>query len=312
MKKRIEWIDFGKGICILFVIISHFSCCPYKMRIFFSPFFLSFFFFLSGYNFKCDNFKPMIIKKSKQLLVPWLFFSIIEILLKCISGDNFFRLFMFNLLQIKGLNESFWFLPCLYISFVFFFFLNKITKKRKILVSGIFLVCGAWYGFFMNPNVLPWHSIALPWHIDKLPLTLCFMLLGSVLRELEWNVNKKVYLISIAYFGIPVFLNKICSIVDFNYNIFIWTFIMLFGIFFIYSMSRIINRVIIINFIGENSLLYFLIHVFILKIVNFLLLKYDVGESWIITIIGTVIVTIILILPIKFIKKHFAFILGKF
>ena len=41
--KRIKWVDLGKCICILFVMISHMSYVPDLLRCLFKPVFLTFF-----------------------------------------------------------------------------------------------------------------------------------------------------------------------------------------------------------------------------------------------------------------------------
>ena len=46
--ERIKWLDIIKGICISFVMLSH-SYSPDDYRRFFTPFFLSMFFFASYY-----------------------------------------------------------------------------------------------------------------------------------------------------------------------------------------------------------------------------------------------------------------------
>mgnify|MGYP007112703159 CR=1 FL=1 len=48
--KRIEWLDMARGICMLFVMISHLEICPIIYKIVFGPVFLSMFFFISGYG----------------------------------------------------------------------------------------------------------------------------------------------------------------------------------------------------------------------------------------------------------------------
>jgi fucose 4-O-acetylase-like acetyltransferase len=49
---RICWIDYAKGICMLFVMLYHVMCIYLRhsgMSYFFTPFFITLFFFISGY-----------------------------------------------------------------------------------------------------------------------------------------------------------------------------------------------------------------------------------------------------------------------
>lgn len=65
-KKRIEWVDIGKYICIMFVMLSHLESTTEVLDKFYSPFFLTVFFFLSGYVYRQpSSFKEHMDKKIK-------------------------------------------------------------------------------------------------------------------------------------------------------------------------------------------------------------------------------------------------------
>lgn len=70
--QRIEWADIMKGILILFVVLSH----SYPAEIyqqFFTPFFLSMFFFVSGYFFsRKGSFGAFLKSRLYQLILPLL------------------------------------------------------------------------------------------------------------------------------------------------------------------------------------------------------------------------------------------------
>lgn len=63
--KRIVWVDVAKYICILMVSLSHLEGRTDVGLAFYTPFFLSVFFFAFGYVYKPkDNFKQFLYKKS--------------------------------------------------------------------------------------------------------------------------------------------------------------------------------------------------------------------------------------------------------
>lgn len=75
-KKRIEFIDLAKGICILLVVFSH-AGEDYGNR--FDPALTSFrmplYFVLSGLFFKeYSGFAEFLVRKTNKLLIPFLFF----------------------------------------------------------------------------------------------------------------------------------------------------------------------------------------------------------------------------------------------
>ncbi len=161
VNNRITWIDIAKGICIFLVIISHFDLCPPSFRNFFLPFFLTGFFLLSGYVYKKPKcFKKLMLIKTKTILIPWLFFSVIDIIQLTLFGNeniSFLQRIGYALLQIKGLNETLWFLPCLFISFIPFYFFTKsgITKKN-FFIQFVLCTLSVLYIIYMNPRLLPW------------------------------------------------------------------------------------------------------------------------------------------------------------
>lgn len=207
-KTRIDWIDIGKGICILFVIISHLSIIPNRLRCFFIPWFLIGFYMLSGYVYKNNkNFMQLIIKKAKTLLIPWFFFSIIDIIQLVLFGKDSIPIYMrilYAIIQIKGLHETIWFLPSLFISFIPFYFFNRngITKKN-VLIQFVLCTLSVLYGMYINPNFIPWKSAALPWHMNICFIASFFMTIGYWLKE-----DKKVIKLinKIPVFCIPIFI----------------------------------------------------------------------------------------------------------
>ena len=78
--KRIEWVDIVKYVCIIMVMLSHLETRTEIWSAFYSPFFLSAFFFTAGYVYKQkDDFVEFLHKKFRQLFVPWLIFSIFDL-----------------------------------------------------------------------------------------------------------------------------------------------------------------------------------------------------------------------------------------
>ena len=75
-KKRYENIDFMKGICILLVVATHLDL-PVLSHASFSLFRMPLYYFLSGIFFsRYDGFRTFLIKKTNNLIIPYLFFSL--------------------------------------------------------------------------------------------------------------------------------------------------------------------------------------------------------------------------------------------
>lgn len=140
--KRIVWVDVVKYICILMVMLSHLEARTDVWQAFYTPFFLAAFFFVSGYVYKPkDNFKLFLYKKFRQLFIPWLVFSIFDILLaKVISFNQHESLsveLMWNFLQIRGYGDGVWFVAALFVAFIpFYFFIDWYEARNEKMRGG--------------------------------------------------------------------------------------------------------------------------------------------------------------------------------
>lgn len=213
--KRIEWVDIAKYICIMFVMLSHLESGSKQLDLFYSPFFLTVFFFLSGYVYKKTNtFKELLIKKIKTLLVPWFIFSNFNIILSMFisfkKDRNLVSEVLWNLLQIREQGDGLWFIAALFVAFIpFYFFIKWDNPKKSCLVALLLSVLSTLYTCIFPKDILPWGSSALPWHTEYIFKAMLWMVLGyyfrlyaeSILDKYNTIVNRIVlfiiYLISV-------------------------------------------------------------------------------------------------------------------
>lgn len=62
--KRIEWVDIVKYVCIIMVMLSHLETRTEIWSAFYTPFFLSAFFFAAGYVYKPNNSFGVFLDKK--------------------------------------------------------------------------------------------------------------------------------------------------------------------------------------------------------------------------------------------------------
>lgn len=103
--KRIEWIDFGKGLTVLMVVFGHVLLGMYESNRFidseswllfitqiFYLFHIPVFFALSGFFFKplasIDNFGGYVLNKTIALGIPYVFYSVVQFTLQSIGGST--------------------------------------------------------------------------------------------------------------------------------------------------------------------------------------------------------------------------------
>ena len=134
--KRIDWVDTVKFICIIFVMLSHLETCTGFWSAFYTPFFLTAFFFVSGYVYKPRaKFSELLYKKFRQLFVPWLIFSVFNLMLSQVLSFNEHKSLLnelvWNFLQIRGKGDGIWFVACLFVAFIPFYFFVKLYEKSN-------------------------------------------------------------------------------------------------------------------------------------------------------------------------------------
>lgn len=336
--KRIKWVDIARYIGIMFVMFSHSQICPEYLRVFFSPFYLSIFFFVSGYLYKNkDDFKTMILKRARQIVLPWFIYSNLNIILSNIKSfkhhqNDFVTELFRNLLQIRFYDERLWFLPAMFVAYIPFYFIEKHyrnnSKSRNSVLVLVFMLSmlRSAYKTFMNPDIFPWKLTSLPWHIDYIPTSLLFMVLGMIFKH-EWeehfdknNTLINRIILSVIYIGFIYLINPyepqsfiLDNIIDNTRHI--------LGLIFIVSISKVIKDNAYMSYIGANTLIYFCIHnkvVTLFEVISKYILKDNFSILTSNPVIGTIactiltlIVSLVLIIPTKFINKYLPWTVGR-
>lgn len=72
-RPRLKWLDIARGMAFLMVIYSHLRYNDDTVMRYFTPMFLTMFFFVSGYLFKegC-SFAKVLEQRTRTLLLPFL------------------------------------------------------------------------------------------------------------------------------------------------------------------------------------------------------------------------------------------------
>ena len=303
--KRIDWIDTAKGIGIILVTFTH--AYPYAFTGWLFPPLMPLFFFLSGYLFNYNtSFSIFIKKRIKTLLVPYLFLGIIVVLgyaiqFKQFNLDSLLNLTISFVFQQRFLNI--WFLPCLFLLNIIAYFIMKISDNNYFLlfISLISFLVGSVYYKYSNAS--------LYWNLDICLMALPYFLIGYVNKKNnivdKYLTNNKSYLIfiflllvqTIAWYinyshgyGLDMFTGE--------YGISVATFIhSLAGIFWIIILS-IKCKSEYIKYIGKNSILYYMLHQFVIfPIIQYIFEKIHL-ETYLNTIFNSNLIETMLVLAI--------------
>ena len=196
-KSRLEFVDIAKGIGIMIVCFGH-SGAEDVVISWIGGFIVPLFFILSGYMYK-DKGIPVgkdLYNKGKKLLKPYLFFSVVLLLIykrfawNDIVGVFYSRYCLYtyhapdNIFFMKATNSPMWFLTAMFATFPLFYIIMKNEKYIKWIVFSYLLI--TWGCTFL--------PILLPWSLDVVFIMAIFMYIGVLFRRQENLLNKPSYI----------------------------------------------------------------------------------------------------------------------
>lgn len=180
---RIVWADCVKGLCIVFVLLMHVKKPTAYSRIC-VPFFLSTFFFVSGYLFRNTEKE---LKSTIRLCKCFIVYGILNIVIDCVLENRSLTMhpFIGMLWQVPTSplhpESVLWFLPCMIIAKVIFCITHNPPPRGSILSFIISLI-----GFIYIIQIRK----CLPWHIQTACLMQIYMQLGFLLRKHESQISR--------------------------------------------------------------------------------------------------------------------------
>ncbi|MDD3304283.1 MAG: acyltransferase family protein [Clostridia bacterium] len=214
MKERIKWIDTLRAFSILLIVFGHIIGYSDKMQGIYKyiySFHVPIFFTISGFLFSLkpvERYKEFTIKKLKRIILPYFIFGLLFLIPYFMLGNTvtneinqnsstgFFKSII-GIIWGSGYddllkqNAPLWFLPCLFIMYQLFYFINKIKNKftkenirTELIVFLILCVTGC--TLYIN-----FKDIALPWGIMPAITLGMFFELGIILKILIKKLKKK-------------------------------------------------------------------------------------------------------------------------
>ncbi len=172
MLKRIEWIDVCKFIGIFIIYFWHLGEGIGRSYQFILIYHVPLFFFLSGCTESLQSeisFSDYVKKKAKTILLPFFVFALLSMLLvicyeRC--GGALILLMVKQILMGGMRNRIFayslWFLTCLFVMSLLFFFLKKGKRRSLIFLTGAVLYVITARVLPYKPNLFP----MLPYNAD--------------------------------------------------------------------------------------------------------------------------------------------------
>ena len=232
----------------------------------YTPFFLTMFFFLSGYLYRCRTFKEDIFKLTRTLIIPYF---LLCFLILFIGKDNWesvlngnFELVAHRTLRILY-GYDLWFVSCLIAVQLYYILLYHVYMKNlkyKILTAIALLP-----SVYLIKNT---DSQMMPYYCDIALFALSFFISGNVYKELTSRYKIKTYsnsAIGIAILLCYIFIALVMQLnldmeFHFAYNYYsspaFFIILSLLGMFTIYIISNLFPLS-FLEKIGRNSLVFF-------------------------------------------------------
>lgn len=269
--QRKLWIDELRGIAMLLVIYGHFAKTWNNYFVFTSPIKIPLFFAITGYcfSFKDGNVKKWIHNILTKLVLPWVVLSLVwlKIPYAIIRGDisscsNYILQF------ISG--DTLWYMPCCIWAEIIHFTIRKNSKKYSIEI--FMTVLATILGF-----VLAYLNIGNFMRMNTALIAQSFIMIGVLLRDIKVKAECRNLLVLGVLFYIllgllSIFLYPGTSIdVHKNsyYNIVVVYGMIFLGIsvlFILFSQLKRTSKVLI--FIGQNTLVYYMLNPYAWKLVR--------------------------------------------
>jgi fucose 4-O-acetylase-like acetyltransferase len=287
-KVRLSWIDICRGIGILCVIYAH-GLSEDKFRFLFYAFHIPLFFFLSGvtlHHKQHENTLQSLKKAFRGILLPYFLFAFICYGLWLIPNIPNFQLPGFiqvvtNILYGNGSGKQFfynavlWFLPCLFITRVFFTALSNVSNKTKVLLP-LLILCSV--GGYLLATFYP--QLKLPFESEIVFSSVVFFGLGylynsnpklkSLLerRKFTYAILFTVFTILIASINFYLTGHQVDMRLNRIGNYFLFYLAAICGIGMCVCWSHIIRANKILEFLGKNSMILFVFHLIIFTYIS--------------------------------------------
>lgn len=312
--KRLQYLDFAKGLCILLIAFGHFI--PNEnilLNKWAYSFHVPIFFIISGilmeYTKEYERpFFKIILKNILQLGIPYIFFETLANLVLCIpTGLNTIVWREWQTIILYGTGFATWFLPVLLFCKITLICLNKLFKHR-IIIGGLCLSClmfGVCCG--LDYHALPWFYLPA----FRSLIAIGFLWFGTILINAVPKIMEN---------NLCLILCGIISVISAILNDKVSLFMLHYGNPLLFILAAVSSSVLImgignkfqnekyISYFGENSLIILGTHQIFLTLFQYATSESFVDSYWFLFFITTIIIEVPVIYVIN---RFFPFIIGK-
>ncbi len=300
-KKRYDFIDLLKGICIFLVVWNHVSSRHQELSLIRVPLY----FFLSGLFFRTyGEFRIFTLKKTNNLIVPFVFFLLISLVVELL-----FFIWGIKYSDNNGSNAligPLWFLICLFWVNILYYALSVLLKNRILIGVVVYLI--SYIGFTLG-NI----DLNIPLYLDSALSALIFYHLGVEINKTKFSVferSKYDFIILVILLIIFIFTARHHAVFFYrnefvgNYNVILLSSFC--GILFLFVLSKVIAKLPIVSFFGRYSIIVLGVHWNIMHLLNFIFVGFGDYRKYIVFVSLMTITFFIIKLMVKFTPQYVA------
>lgn len=189
MSQRLDYLDVGKGIGIILVILGHCQLGRVgNLHSVLYSFHMPLFFIISGICYSNKySFSSLATRRFRQMILPTIYFSLISLLV--VDGLE---------LQVtwwdwsKHLPFALWFLPVLYFAELIAWLICNKVKDR--LYQAVVLLT-----LMLVPHLLTYYSIDLPYSVAAIPTATFFFVFGYTIKPFILNWDKHLLMLAVLF-----------------------------------------------------------------------------------------------------------------
>lgn len=295
-QRRKTWLDVARGLAMLFVIFGHVSNELGVMGVekdfffapivaFINPIKVPMFFAISGYLFHASKSSVGEFAKRtlKNRLLPYVIWGSVAGILAFlmdfyISGfdrDRITELLLSNYIIPLLRGNLIWFIPCLIVVEIIFYIICRIAKEKVWIVVLLSALCTL-AGYYLSGD-----GMIRVWKIDTALTCMQFMCYGMLIRRFEdklerikpfYRANTWAVYLFVLYCARGIIGN---IEIDVNMGIYFhpigFTIASMIGIYAFFELSKLLETSKALTFVGQNTFLYFVWHMYMAKLVIFII-----------------------------------------
>lgn len=347
---RIGWIDAAKCIAMFAIVLGH-TLRTGAVHNYLYSFHVPTFFLLSGYclSERDDGYMRFLMRKIKNLLVPYYIFGFISILIFMVLGNyvqgaidlgediesGFFKcveglLFASCKTGYMRFNLPLWFIPCLFTLENAFYGIRNILRRFSVTVQTV--ICAA---IIVVTGVLGWLNITndlftcLPYEMDTAFNMLPFYTVGYLLKlhSDKWQrlitapvpvrIPASVCLIAVGFF-ISSFNGMIGYVADTYNNWLLFYSAGIIGAIGWLILSSLFEHCRPILYVGRSTIVILLLHKFpilffqtVVPFTSAILADCETVKATFIAVAVALITMLFCVVASYIINRWFPFLLGK-